>query len=351
MLDLEGVPSVLGVQFLSRVFEPRPLQGLRFREMKFSSGEVLDLAVDLEIVCAPSPFTFAQPWPQFPSIGAFEFVDPYANTRWPSRLMLTSGENHNVSLRLPVAFSRELLAGIRLVLATAIRVNDALLESSDQVVQCVGYRRIYHSSMLDAAGNPMPADQWFLFPAEIGEAIGPGFAKMNALADDGTQQSLVWSQAISFPSRHSIQVDKIAVRQRIQEVKQHWNSHQEIADARYHVDRGDEKAAVRAAAAAVEAAVRFYCSIWNVDFPRDHSTFDEKIEKILTFAGKPSYKAANQDSADSLLKLYRARNSMHEGDCYYIDPHSSERVEVRVYEARQLVDEAQRFLLWLDSQA
>jgi hypothetical protein len=351
MLDNTQIPPILGVQFLSREFEPQHLEGMRYRSIRFASGEVLDLTVDLEILGGLSPFTFAQPWPQFPSIGAFEYVDPYVNTRWPSRLILTSRGTCDRTAKLPAAFIRDLLCGIRIILMEPIRSSQPFLESPDQLLQTVGYRRIYHSTMLDFVGNPHPSDQWFLSPAEAGEPLGPGFAKIDGVSDDLNQQALVWSQAVSFPSRKTIQIDESAVRNRIQELKQHWNSQQEIADATTHLERVDEKAAIRSAAAAVEAAAKFYCSLWKVEFPRDQSTFDDKIESVLSLAGRPSFRGVNPSGSQSLLRLYRARSSMHEGDCYYKDPQTGQRVDVRIFEARQLVADAQRFLLWMDSQA
>jgi hypothetical protein len=342
--------EIFGVQFVSRTLLPeRPIGSLRYPSVRFSSGEILEISLNIEIEGGPCALTFAQPWPQAPSIGAYQFVDPYADTRWPARVILKSRGETSQPASMSVAFTHEFLSGVRNILMDAFRNLEPF--RTDQRLQTVGYRRVYYTHYLDAAGNPAPSGQWHLFPAEPLEPIGPGFVLVGG-PKDRNHHSLVWSQAISFPGRSSLAVDEPQVRRRVQEIKRHWNSHQELADAERHAKRRDAKASVRSGAAAVEAAVKFYCTLWGLEFPcGPTTTFDEKIESVLGLAGRPSYRAISPNSSKSLLKLYRARSSMHEGDCYYNDPDTGERVDVKHSEACRLVEEAKRFVLWLDSLA
>lgn len=66
-------------------------------------------------------------------------------------------------------------------------------------------------------------------------------------------------------------------------------------------------------------------------------------------AGKPSFKNLNPDACEKLLYLYRARNSMHEGDCYYNDLAGKSVHITNSDQVGDLVSAAEEFTLWVDS--
>ena len=55
------------------------------------------------------------------------------------------------------------------------------------------------------------------------------------------------------------------------------------------------------------------------------------------------------DSLELILYAYRARNSSHEGDCYYKDRAGNTIQIKRVEQVEPLVDAVNRFVLWIDS--
>jgi hypothetical protein len=63
----------------------------------------------------------------------------------------------------------------------------------------------------------------------------------------------------------------------------------------------------------------------GVALPND-GDFDVKIERVLREAGRPSYRAVDREASISLLKLDRARNSMHDADCFYDSMKTQSRV-------------------------
>jgi hypothetical protein len=159
----------------------------------------------------------------------------------------------------------------------------------------------------------------------------------------------VWSEIIYFPGGGQLTDDLEMVRRRALEIRKHYNSYDEVFDARRHLANGELKACVRSAASAVDALLRYHCAQWDVPFPRKPKPFDDKIEEILRSAGKPSYRVADRGNLETLLDLYRARNSMHEGDCYFKDD-SGRVVKIRRgNQAEAFVDAVERFLVWIDS--
>jgi len=228
--------------------------------------------------------------------------------------------------------------------------------------------------MLDFVGNPSPNPTGGYAYAEPAEAVGPGFVTVENLL--GFQQldrtpldlsgqpsdlsriwsymgqchlSLVWSQAFSLSNRTTAVADADPIKKRVQEIRRHWNSYNELNDAEGHLSRHDVKGAVRSAASAVDAALRYYCAEWGIRFP-DSGQFNDKVENIMAAGGRPSYRAANPDGSRELLHLYRARNAMHEGDVYYTDVQTHAEIRVNMLIATALVKEAKAFTLWLDSQ-
>jgi hypothetical protein len=340
--------QVFGVQFLSRVLGKGVLAVGTPRRVRLSSAEV-DVTFEIGLNDGHSSFTYAQLWPQAPSIGAHEYVDDYADRRWPCRVQIGG----RVGIPGPrdkrsVSLAHEILSGFRRKMWEAFLGASSLPPHSDQLLRTDGYRRTYYTIGLDAAHNPIPSPEWFLCPATVDEPVGPGFVRIEGLFEDRNEHALVWSQAISFPSRTSIEADKAAIRKRVREIQRHWNSYNEIRDAENYVNSGNAKAAVRYGAPAVEAAVKFYCSLWGVKFP-NKGEFGERIEGVLAAAGKPSYQAIDPEGLKAILRLYRARNSSHEADCYYNDPDTNERVDVKHWHAQEMIGHAKRFLSWLDA--
>jgi hypothetical protein len=344
-------PNASGVQFLSRNFlEAGALGGRDYDPLELPKGKELHLSVALDSESGPTDLTFAQPWPQPLSIGAYEFVDPYGEKRWPSRVLLSARIDRRELKNLTVELAHLVLAVLRDVLWASFQSITSLRAAPDQVLAKQGYRRAFYTSTIDINRNPVPSPGWHLAEAMAAEPLGPGFIRLDAIADDRNYHALVWSQAVSVPAGKVPANGQREIEERIQEVKLHWNSYKEIRDAERFAQQGDVKAAVRFAAPALEAAVRFYSALWDVPMP-ENGTFAEKIEKVLRDAGRPSYGSLAPESLKSLLCLYRARNSMHEADCYYRDPDSGDRVVVDKGRARALTAEARDFLLWLDGLA
>jgi len=315
------------------------------------------------------------PWPDYPSIGAVQFVDPYGEKRWPSYVVLDAALTIQAEV-LTLEATIDILQYLRGIVGWGWINKPPLISLIGQTVSVPGYRWGYISPSLDFVGNPVPNPAGAYSYADLGEAIGPGFTtveNINAFHRfDGTPNSdadplsqirkyfesswklhtaLVWSQAFSIQNRTSAATDRVRINKRVQEIRRHWNSYNELKDARDHARRYDVKGAIRSAAAAVDASLRFYCAEWGVQLPSNQLPFDEKIERVLTAARRPSYRAANPGGATEILHLYRARNAQHEGDLYYKDTNTGAEVRPDISKANDLVDEAQKFVLWLDSQA
>ena len=307
-------PNAFGVQFLSRDFlESGALGGRDYDPLELPGGKELHLSVALHSESGPTDLTFAQPWPQPPSIGAYEFVDPYGDMRWPSRVLLSARIDDRELKNLTVEFAHLVLGVLRDVLWASFQSIASLRTAPDQLLATQGYRRAFYTSTIDINRNPVPSSGWHLTEAVATEPLGPGFIRLDAIADDRNYHALAWSQAVSLPAGNVPAKGQREIEKKIQEVKLHWNSYKEIRDAERFAQQGKVKAAVRFAAPALEAAVRFYSALWGVPMP-ESGTFAEKIEKVLQDAGRPSYGSLAPKSLKSLLCLYRARNSMHEAD-------------------------------------
>ena len=99
-----------------------------------------------------------------------------------------------------------------------------------------------------------------------------------------------------------------------------------------------------------DIAVEFRNDIAIFDeLPKD-GAFVEKIEEILGAAGMPSYRSVAPDDAEKIGHLYRARNSMHEGDIYFVDS-SGVRRQVNNIQAEEFIAAAERFAIWIDALA
>ena len=128
------------------------------------------------------------------------------------------------------------------------------------------------------------------------------------------------------------------------------NSKNELNAAEKYLSDNDLKGTVRSSASAVDAAVRYYCYEWNVPFPRNRLPFNQKIDAVLSSAGRPTYSSIDNEASKSLLHLYRARNAMHVGDCYYKCEDSGNEVEVNKLISKEFYNTAKEFVVWLDSQ-
>jgi hypothetical protein len=161
---------------------------------------------------------------------------------------------------------------------------------------------------------------------------------------------IVWSQAFSFQNRTNAEADDVLIRKLSHHIKLHYNSKDELTRAEQYLRQRDVKACIRSAAAAVDAALRFYCAKWKVTFPTDRIPFDQKIGYILHNASRPPYNVAGPLGLRDLLYLYRARNAIHEGDCFYKDDQLGTDIYCDVSHAGRFFAAAQAFAFWMDSQ-
>ena len=299
---------------------------------------------------------YAQPWEtqEGPSIGAVQWVDPYAEIRWPS-YALASFSADVTPPALGTEAECDILQRMRILISFAIFEFPELKAMTDQLLAHDGYRFGYWTPVLDFVGNPVPAPGKYA-NADRDEPVGPGHASLSGFGfANGSSQmhslALVWSQAFSLPNRTNAQVDDATIRRRAQEIKRHYNSKDELVRAQDDLRQRDVKGCIRSAAAAVDAALRYYCAEWGVAFPTAPIPFDQKIERILQQAARPSYRCVDQAGLLDLLHLYRSRNAIHEGDCYYRDDTLGTDIYCDMSHASRFFNAAQAFTYWLDSQA
>ena len=342
-------------QFLSRASIPNCCSGTRRSSPKqrpdityFFEGAVID---------KPFEINFAQLRPQRPCIGAGEYIDPardvYMTARWPKCLRL-AGE---ITLPGPDGWPdqtllRFLLSFTRTVLWTPRGPAHSSAFASDQCAKQTGYRRQYFNwQMFDIVGNRRPGSGGLFVPTDMGDLIGPGFVSLPDVNSVHTVNELVWSSILSFPGRTSVADDLPRIQRKVEALQKHYNGNHELRDARRHLTNNEIKAAVRSAASAVDAILRFYCDLWDVRMPAGSLQFDEKIEKVLQDAGRPSYRSVEPDSLELILYVYRARNSMHEGDCRYRDDTGNEIAVRKPAQVENLIKAVEGFVVWIDSLA
>jgi len=163
---------------------------------------------------------------------------------------------------------------------------------------------------------------------------------------------LVWSPILAFPERTSPREDADSIQRKVTALRKQYNSHNELNDAQMHLARREVKPAIRLAAPAAEASIKYYAAAWGVLFPPAGTrklSFIEKVDSWLTVAGKPTYSSSDPQNAEYLQHLYSSRNAMHEADCYYKRANGS-IVEVKSQEqATPLVEAAVAFVVWLDA--
>ena len=229
--------NLRAVQFLSRPLsredyvvpkatlatkEGRRLEGY----MKIQFGSPLLVGAGERTRVRPN---YAQPWEtqDGPSIGAVQWVDPYAEIRWPS-YALASFNADVTPTTVDTGAQCDILQRMRSLISFEIFELPELKVMTDQLLGHDGYRYGYWTPGLDFVRNPVPAPGKYV-KADRGEPVGPGHASLSGfgLANDAVEihsLALVWSQAFSFPNRTNAQIDDEAIRNRAQEIKCHYNS-------------------------------------------------------------------------------------------------------------------------------
>jgi len=338
--------AAYGVQFISRDCVPEELEG-HYDDVPYE-GAPFRLILRLQKGGMRVRPLVAHPWPRRPDFGARQHIDPYYDLRWPVYLHL----HGNIRLIREDGLSEKELVRccgeIRNVLFGSFKTMSVLSALADPRLSYESYRWRYFTGSTDLTGNPFPNPKGKYVSNYISAPAGPGFVNIPSIGavSDLPYPSFVevWSQGFSVPPGAT---EEDAER-RAQEIKRHWNSYEELGDA----ERSSTvKNRVRSSASAVDAALRFYCSEWGISFPTGSVPFNEKIDRILQNANRPSYSTVVPDEATKLLHLYRARNSMHEGDCYFNDRTTGDRVIVDQTLAREFFYCAQKFVVWIDSLA
>jgi hypothetical protein len=168
----------------------------------------------------------------------------------------------------------------------------------------------------------------------------------------GWAPSLVWSQAFSLDDISDRDTNMQRIRGRVRKLQRHWNSYEELSSAERYISKRDVKAAVRSASSAVEASMKFYSDEWGVRFPTGRNlSFGNRIDQVLLSANRVAFSNSDPESFEIIGRLYKARSSMHEGACRYRDEATDGYVDVRLPEARTMVDAAEKFCLWVDAHA
>jgi hypothetical protein len=325
--------------------------------LKASPKQRPDIVFDLKMDVEDKPFeiNFAQLPPSRSSIGAHQYIDNeidfYMSRRWPKCLVLKG----------IVTFPEEALANklaqdiLLFVQKLCWNTNGEGFEKTfgpDQCAAVCGYRREYFEKQLfDICGNRRPNSCERYVSTEIGEPVGPGVASLPEVDFFDGINELIWTPILPFSDRRTLDEDLPNIRTAVGALRKHYNSYSELRDAHRHITNGDVKAAIRSAAPAVDAILRFYQKLWRVPPPAKKLPFDEKIEQMLRSAGRPSYRDVAPLHLENLLYLYRCRSSMHEGDNYYKDRQDN-RVDVRTIEQTQtFIDAVEDFVIWIDSLA
>jgi len=314
----------------------------------------LKFQFEFEIIDKPFEINFTQLIPSRPCIGAHEYIDPYVDTymkeRWPKCIKGKAKLNVSTNERSNNEVLKMILLYMRVVCWHLKEHVADLKNDKDQFSTQKGYRREYLGhQMFDACGNRRPSTSEKYYLSDIGEYVGPGVASIVGHNSFELLNEFVWSQIIPIANPTDVASDLPRIHEKLTEIRKHYNTYNELNDARRLLSNGELKSAIRSAASSIDAILRYYCSIWEVAFPGMRLQFGDKIEKVLAGAGKPSFKNLNPDSSEKLLYLYRARNSMHEGDCYYNDMTGKTIRIINSDQVGDLVSAAEEFTLWVDS--
>jgi hypothetical protein len=283
------------------------------------------------------------------SIGADQYIDPdrsrYLRARWPTCILAQGTISSNTPLRDP-----ETVEACLRFLSTILnrRKDDGCFHDiTDQLASVNGYRWAYiQSQMLDIDGDRRPSHSRAYSRVKAGDFSGPGLAVIDSISYPSINE-MGWSQALPFPGATDIHTDLPAVQSLEEKIALHINANEDLAHAESRLLEDDIKGCVRSAAPAVEARLRFWCDVWGIPFPQ-HGPFDDKIEQVLTQAGKSSFRAADPVNSERLLYLYRARNSSHRADCYYNDATGTRNDLTCRQDVQPLLDAACEFCVWID---
>lgn len=338
--------QVAASQFLSRA----TIQNGPIGTVRSSPKQRPDIIFDvtLEIVDKPFEINFAQLPPQRPSIGAYQYVDNeadvYMSRRWPKCVSLQG------TVRLPeVTLTSELIKHLLTYLQKLLWAEP---DFADQRATIAGYRReFFNRQFFDIAHNRRPSSRESYVPTDTGDPLGPGVATVPEVGAFDNINELVWTPALSFPNRTTVDADLPVIRKIVADLRTHYNGYNELQDAERHISNGEVKAAVRSAASAVDAILRYYSDFWSSARPPRELPFDEKIESVLRDSGRPSYRNVADAGLDQLLYLYKARNSMHEGDCCYADRAANLVRVTTIDQVRPFVEAVIDFICWIDALA
>ena len=344
--------SVRLFRFLSRRNIPHGHIG----SFSVSPAERPDVQVTLSFEFARTPFEipFLDPEPRTRSrvsIGASQGIDEdrcrYLYARWPRCIYARGTVSSNLSLRDPDSLKKSLVF-LNTVLNHRKDAGD-FDAITDQLASVDGYRWAYfQSQMFDISGCRRPSHSRAYARVKAGDFAGPGLAVIDNV-DFPSINEMGWSQAIPFPGARDIGTDLPAVQSVEEKIRLHINSHEDLARAQSFLCEDDIKGCIRFAAPAVEARLRFWSEVWKTPLPKQQLPFDDRIEHLLSQAGKPSYRAVDALNSQRLLYLYRARNSSHEADCYYKDANGSVHVLTCQEHVQPLLEAAQEFCVWIDA--
>ncbi len=342
-------------QFLSRVNIPDLSLGI----WNTYPAQLPDIRINIHYQICDKPFeiNFAHIIASRPSIGPDQYIDPYVDKymskRWPKCIKGITTIKSSASDLQETNTLKNILLYLRKHLWTRKdrpEYAEFIKQNIDQTATTYGYRREYFKKqMFDMDGNRRPSNTKNFIATEIGEYVGPGVAYLPAVDPFKNVNELVWSWIIPFKNRKNIPDDLPKLKEKIIAIRKHFNSYDELSDARRYFESGDIKACIRFAASAVDAILRFYCNAWDIQFPAGRMQFDKRIETILADAKKPSYKTIDKENLEKLLYLYRARNSMHEGDCYYKNGSGNLIYITESSQAEDFIHAAEEFTLWIDA--
>lgn len=314
--------------------------------------------INYQVCDKPFEINFANIHPSNPSIGAHEYIDPnldqYTSKRWPKCIKGIATINGPSTELQNTHTMKQILHFLRTHLWAQKKKSEYsqfIKQNMDQVATTPGYRREYfNQQFFDIDGNRRPSSTRYFVPAKIGDYVGPGLSCFPGVIGFNSVNEMVWSQIIPFKDRKDLKADLPILEEKIMAIGIHLNSYTELESAKRYLKDRDIKACVRFAANSVEAILRYYCEAWEIKFPENrHLQFDEKIENILINAEKPSYKKVDSGNLQTLLYLYRARNSQHKCDCSFTDA-SGKLVRVtKLTQAAEFVTSAEAFTLWIDT--
>jgi len=286
------------------------------------------------------------------SIGAFEYFDDeldiYLSERWPAQRKVSGWVEKTEDFETNddlLNFARKLLW---------FNDNSDIAMPSDQLNAKLGYRREFHHHQhhdIFKLKRPSPTNNYF--QTETNEPYGPGMVMIEDIRDSGLNNELVWSEILKFPNRTTFEKDKKRIKKNIEAHYRHYNSHIVLRDCEQHIKNGSYRAAIWAAAAAVDASLLRCIEVNGLKnkmlSPKYFGGFDERIAKVLELAGLPGFTLLEPEHAKNIRYLYRARNKQHEADCYYS---TDEKKIVKIYnveQVRPLANSAKAFVLWIDT--